>query len=132
MERAFRGANKEYVQAVALLQKTVRAALPIGTRIEVKLGASVFRGLIYRYERSWSHPSEVTMIDEKTGRQIIFAAALKPFRILDRPCYNGGGAARLPYQTGRGWVTVDFCPHCANRRKLANKSLIRPSKRQKR
>jgi len=81
MTSAIAKAKERYKRAHDHLQKTVRAALPIGTRVEVELSRALVKGKIIRY--GWE-PADLILVNEKTGKERSFTATFHRFRILEK------------------------------------------------
>lgn len=81
-------AHERYKRARTFLEETVRAALPIGTRVEVELGRAFVRGSIIRF--GWE-PADLVLVNEKTGKERKFTATFDRFRILERSKQKADG-----------------------------------------
>lgn len=77
-------AYERYKRARTFLQGTVRAALPIGTRVEVELGRAFVKGSVTAYGPGWMDPAEVLIVNEMTGKQRRFIATFHTFRVLEK------------------------------------------------
>jgi hypothetical protein len=84
MIRSIAQAHERYKQARTFLQETVRAALPLGTRVEVELGRAFVRGVITRHGEAYHDPAEIWLVNEKTGKERSFTATFHRFRILEK------------------------------------------------
>jgi len=83
MNTAMIRANAAYKVARTHLALAVRAALPVGTRIEVELGRFVVRGVIIEHGPEWVSPATVTFVNERTGKRRRFTATHDSFLILE-------------------------------------------------
>ena len=57
-----------YDKAAKNLVSIIQKELPLGTRIEAKLGRAIVRGPVTGYGKYWIYPGEIRFENELTGK----------------------------------------------------------------